>query len=490
MKTVSQPLQKAQNRESQPESAFLAITPFYRALIIGILIIYLLAIGLQGLLVLSSVSSVGWVFLALVLQCILLAIPFLFYRPTYGWLHPLIFSILFALVNHLRRTDTYLNGLQWHMALPGWDAHDLTPLVVYEGVLRSVALVAYYLGFFLCPTPAIPKLTFGKPRYLGFKTLLAVLFSTGIFLAYMQSRGGVVSHLLSWARGRNVELAGEFYWQILIQSGLIACLLWFAIDRKVFLQPLFWGCTGISFITTFLSGGSRSSVIFIVMMALLVWILRERQVDPVKIVTIAVIGLLLFGALGNFRNSTATGEVDWKVLIGASTGTESDTSAIASGLDEAAMRGTVVAGVFPILALVPQQVNFLYGSSYLAVLTLPIPKGLWPEKPGLIPGMVGETFYGMDVGMPPGALGEAYWNFGIPGILIVFFLFGLFGQWLAATFRQYAAQPVAIVLYVITLFVLSEPSSMTVVMWLTTLLPAMIFLLSIGVLSLRSDPRN
>jgi hypothetical protein len=139
-----------------------------------------------------------------------------------------------------------------------------------------------------------------------------------------------------------------------------------------------------------------------------------------------------------------------------------------------------VAGVFPILALVPHEVDFLYGSSYLAVLTLPIPKALWAEKPGLIPGLVGQTFYGADIGMPPGPIGEAYWNFGIPGVLIAFFIFGILCKWLAATFCQYATEPVAISLYVMTLFLLSEPSGLSAVLWLTSLVPALLFLFSVG----------
>lgn len=480
MKSANPSLNPANHAQSQPESPFLAITSFHRIATIVILAIYLIGIGIQELLHPSSIVSLGWVFLALILQFVILLVPIIFYQSSYGWLHPLIFSFLFALLNHLRRTGTYIDGLQWHSALPGWDANALTLLLAFELGLRSMSLVAYYFGFWLCPNLAVPKLSFHQPRHLEFKSLLVVLFSTAIFLVYTQGRGGLINHLLSWGRGRNVELAGEFYWQFLIQFGLTICLLWFALDRKALLKPLFLGCAGISCVATFLTGGSRSSVIYVIVMALMIWLLRERRVDPIKILSIAIIGFLLFGVLGNFRNSTSSGEVDWGILLGGATGETADESALSSGLDEATARGTVVAGVFPILALVPQEVDFLYGSSYLAVLTLPIPKALWAEKPGLIPGLVGQTFYGVDIGMPPGPIGEAYWNFGIPGILIAFFLFGILCKWLATVYCQYATEPVAIALYVMTLFLLSEPTGLSAVLWLTSIVPALLFLFSTG----------
>jgi oligosaccharide repeat unit polymerase len=134
---------------------------------------------------------------------------------------------------------------------------------------------------------------------------------------------------------------------------------------------------------------------------------------------------------------------------------------------------------------VPEKVDFIHGSSYLALLTLPVPRAIWPEKPGMVDGRVGEAFYGVTYGIPPGPIGEAYWNFGIPGILLVFFLLGAFYKWLSEWFQQYAQQPTVLVLYIITLFQLAELSSSAILDWLLGLVPFLIILRLIGAIAFR-----
>lgn len=402
-----------------PTSPFVAISPLYRGVIVAAWIGYLLWVGLQSFLHPSDNSALPWVFAALTLNIGLLLLPIIFYRPSYGWLHPLVFTMIFTLPNHLRKIGTYSQGLQWHVALPGWSQEDLTLLVALELGLLSLGLMASYLGFFLCPTPRVPRVGFTTPRHIEYKAMAMVLLSAVTFLAYVQGKGGLISHLLSWGEGRNISMAGEYYWNFIIQFGLTTCLLWFAVDRQASTKPVFWGCSVLSSALVFLSTGSRTGILFTVVITLMIWLLQQQKMAPLRILSLALIVMLVFGALGNFRNSTASGRIDWGALVGQSSQTQTSTT-LGSGLEEATARGTVVAGVYPILALVPKEVGFLHGSSYLAVATLPIPKRWWAGKPGLVPGLVGQVFYGIDVGMPPGAVGEAYWNFGPAGIVLIF----------------------------------------------------------------------
>jgi hypothetical protein len=445
----------------------------------------LVAIGLYQIFNPTGNGEMAGAFAALIANFALLLAPIVFYQPTFGWFHPLIFGLLFTYLDHLRRIDVYLSGLQWHAALPGWSAESLTALLSQELLLQGLGLLAWYGGYMLSPELPAPAVQFQRPRYLAVKVSGAVLFSAALFAVYMQSRGGILSHILSWGAGRNEALAGAFYWQFFTQLGLIGCLSWLVIDPRSTVRPLFWGCTATSLAMAYLTGGSRSSVIYFMIMGVLAWLLRERKMAVVQLVAIALTGLFLMGILGNLRASTYGGTIDWNVLRGG-VPAESTTgeSALTSGLSEVSQRTSVYAGVFPILGLVPEQVDFIHGSSYLAVLTLPVPRALWPEKPGLVAGRVGETFFDMPVGMPPGAVGEAYWNFGVPGVAIAFFLFGIFTRWLADSFQTYAEQPAAIVLYVITLFLLAEPSGLSLIAWLMMLVPATAFLMAIGAMTL------
>ena len=81
---------------------------------------------------------------------------------------------------------------------------------------------------------------------------------------------------------------------------------------------------------------------------------------------------------------------------------------------------------------VPDDVPYQDGATYAALLTAPVPSSVWPGKPkvSLGPWVKSEIFGQRTVagGWPPGILGEAAINFGIPGMLAMSFLFGALHQ--------------------------------------------------------------
>jgi hypothetical protein len=483
------PIESPWQDESSPSwrSPFVPMTAFHRWLVVTLLGAYLLWVGLHDLTHLTySTTASAWLFMALAVNISLLLLPVVFYQSSYGWFHPLVFNIFLTLIVHLRRTPLYLVGMPWHAALPGWSANELDRLVVYELFLRAFGLGLCYLGFWLSPRLGLPQFRFDAPRHLERKVVVTVLCAIGVFLVYMQTRGGLISHILSWGYGRRTELAGDAYWGFVIQMGITACLSWLALDRRAHRQPLFWGCAVSSLAIIFFASGSRGTLVYFLVMALLVWCLRERKISFTKPVLVVMLGLLLLGLLGNFRTSTFRGEVNWGALAGGSSTGE---SAVVTALREVSARSSEGSAVYPILAKVPAEVDFIHGRSYLAVLTLPIPRALWSEKPGMVGGQVGATFFNSSAGIPPGAIGEAYWNFGLPGVTLIFLLFGGFYRWLADTFRHYADEPAAIILYVVTLFRFAEPSTPTLVSWLIVLVLSFLFLRLAGAMRLGGTDR-
>lgn len=476
------------NKSKKITAPFVAMTPFHRVIVVGVLTSYLLLIGVQGLDNAVSNTEASLIFIALALNIALLLVPIIFFQPSYGWFHPLIFHSLFTVITHVRRLGLYVNGLQWHAALPSWSSENLNHLVVYELLLRALGLIAMYFSFWMGPAWSIPKITFKQPSRLIPKTLLVVTFSTVVFLAYMQTRGGIIAHILSWGQGRNTALAGQAYWPFFIKLGLNACLLWLATDRKAETKPIFWGVIGVSLISNFVASGSRAAIVYYMAMAVIVWLLREQKIAFTKIITVMTVGVLILGLLGNLRSSTFDGEIDWRTLTGASSSGE---TSLLSGLTEITERAGSVDGAFPIIAKVPAEEAFLYGDSYLAVLTLPIPRKFWPNKPGLVGGRIGDVFFGLsNVGMPGGALGEAYWNFGVLGVMLAYLLFGFFYRWLAESFLEYSHDSTAIVLYVVILFNSSAPDGSAIVASLIELVPLIIFFWMIGAISFRRFEKN
>ena len=77
---------------------------------------------------------------------------------------------------------------------------------------------------------------------------------------------------------------------------------------------------------------------------------------------------------------------------------------------------------------VPSLINYQYGKTYLLWMVAPIPRSLWPDKPIIrIGAILGEAIFGTTLrgGVPPGAVGELYLNFGWVGIPAGMFVFGM-----------------------------------------------------------------
>jgi len=131
----------------------------------------------------------------------------------------------------------------------------------------------------------------------------------------------------------------------------------------------------------------------------------------------------------------------------------------------------------PVVAKVPEEVDLLYGRSYVGPLLFFVPRALWPEKPRGVGAMNSEFIFGRPYsgGIPTGPVGEAYWNFHIPGVAAIFFLYGIFHRWLARFLVRYADVPVAWVLYALTLFYFS-PEGPTLTSYLQQIVTAIVFL--------------
>ena len=479
MKTVQQISEPIKSRLIKSTSPFVAMSSGHRMLIAGVIVFLVLLLGVHIILNHQPIPALGWVYLALQVNLLLLLIPIIWYKNSYGWLHPLVFSIFTTLLFHSRRLGMYLVGIEWHPALPGMSDNRLTLLVAYELLLNAIGLILYYLGFFSGIKIQIPRVKFLTPRNLEKKVLIIVFLSIVVFAAYMQTRGGIQAHILSWGQGRSTALAGQYYWQVFIKSGSIACLIWLAMGRNVYFKPLFWICSASMLVIRFITSGGRGGVVYALIYMLLVFMIREQKIAPTKILVALMVGFVLMGILGDLRQSTWNGEI----ILSSSTEQSAIKSAFNKGISEVSKRSWNSFGSLPILARVPTEVDFIYGSSYLAILSLPIPRKFWPEKPGLVGGLVTRTFFGGSYGIPPGAIGENYWNFGIPGVMVAFFLFGVFHKWLAETFRHYSQEPAAGVLYALILYN-AAPTSSSIISCLLLILPALMLLCAMGAISL------
>ena len=472
--------------KTQRKSPFISIKIHYRVALFFLLGLQLLIEFIEFLN--SNNEATKWAALAGLGQSIMLYLPIFFYRPSYGWFHPLIFLPLYTFAFNLplfipRLFTLLTEGPEsivyvpvTSIALSGWGQESLIKLNGYASLVTIISLGAYYLGFFLLPALKTPKLRLKKIKYPGIKTLITVLFSLLVFAIFLQLNGGLAGHLVAnWLGGRHANLAGKYYWAFLINFGLVGCLIWLGMDASVFKKPLFWSCALTAMFTRFLYSGSRSAVLYFLMIGVIIWMLRRGRFSATKVIAIILVAILGIGILGTFRTAVRdTGVADISTLTDIQAGI---TKAVGNDEEAGELTGGRNGGPLPILAYVPKREGYLYGSTYLAALTLFIPRSIWPDKPGLCGSRAARTFYfdNADWGIPCSSIGEAYWNFGIPGVCIVFFLYGYFHKWLAQSFRKYSGEVSVLTLYTIALFYIRPDT--TVIMKSIQLLIQMVILL-------------
>ena len=104
-----------------------------------------------------------------------------------------------------------------------------------------------------------------------------------------------------------------------------------------------------------------------------------------------------------------------------------------------------------VIQYVPTDVGYLWGSTYAKFFFWPIPRSMWPEKPEGISRIAVRYFYPemyeKGVSMSPTIIGEAYFNFGVLGVIIIMALFGVICQSLYTFLKKNRGNIGAIAVY-------------------------------------------
>jgi CDP-diglyceride synthetase len=206
---MRRPLPLAARRDTGgKDSPFIHMHLLYRVGIVVLYIVVLLTI-VVNLEVSSKSPAFTFLCLALVVNFAVVLLPVAFYKPHYGWFHPLVYLSIGYLAFHARSFATYLNGIGQHRALPTWSADDITMLIAYALALGALGNVAYFFGFFLGPEFRVPKIRFSHTSRFSVKAVVIVACTMVVFLLYMRSEGGLTAHLMSWQSGRHETMKGR-----------------------------------------------------------------------------------------------------------------------------------------------------------------------------------------------------------------------------------------------------------------------------------------
>ena len=263
-------------------------------------------------------------------------------------------------------------------------------------------------------------------------TLTLVLIVVLAILAGVQflHKMGVESLTISsFSKKRFLEIGGKKaalgYLRLIV--GFLKIGFLFYLARHLRLNRKFLSLRGFVLIVTFLLAllfpimtNSRGGVVLTILSALMIWYyLRGFSIKALMISFI--LSLFLIVALTLSRQNRITSATEIRGDVSHKYFAETVL---------AARHYLGVTKTAHIIEAVPRELPFAYGSTMFGWLVAPIPRAYWPEKPniGLGPTIVEKALHGdysRNGGVPPGLMGELYWNFGLPGIIFGMFGFGL-----------------------------------------------------------------
>lgn len=170
-----------------------------------------------------------------------------------------------------------------------------------------------------------------------------------------------------------------------------------------------------------LQGYHRFRVIIPTILALQIYMDRHQMRWPTyRMISIYALLVLAFFPMKSIGRMIQRGESLQEIIINSN---ESISEALSGEHGDTQFMDQFASA----LTLVDDHGKFFHGSVYLALITLPIPRQLWPDKPGLadyLKEISTPTRPMGEFGMIVTYLGELYVNFGSLGVYFVTFLLG------------------------------------------------------------------
>lgn len=468
----------------------LKISDTQRYIIILITSLWLLAV--YAFYVISGVAANISAYTFYCLKITLLIFPLIIMsRRHVDFLHPLIFLGLLELVTRTIAESSLLSdALRGHEALRAESQETISDVLIFKFAMDCVAIMATYLGFIFTRSP----FNLSTPRLVEANAILLSLWIScfiGIF-AFTQIAEELGGYdVLLATKGKYIaEAIGGGHWNVI--TGFTAAAAWFgaAYLRNPERSVVFWASLLLAITIEFAVTASRGATLNILIVVGVLLFARRQKLNFVAVAAVAVTLLLSAGLLSQLRHSVQGIRLPTEV---ASTATEAliADEALADAMRELSKYSGAGSTDYPIYLLVGTDKPFLLGESYLAILAAPVPRAYWPDKPMGVGRRASHEFmpsYKHDTGVPPTATGEAYWNFGIPGVIIIFFIWGAFLKVLWS-FAGKSAPGGRLLYYVVTLIFL-RPQTSLFYNWAIAVFPMIGVSLLVYLTSFKADFRN
>lgn len=291
-------------------------------------------------------------------------------------------------------------------------------------VAINLAIVMWVVGYLSLPTNRFSKQNSVKvlnpTRYytvLGLMTL-AGLVLVGLYLQKINFIEQLANVGLSAKRFISINNEVSPIGHLRIGADLIAglaliqALYYYVIDHRPRNAVLLGALVGLAVFVPFVAS-VRGEIIYLLFSILVVRHYGYKKVRAWAIVVALIVSFLILGFMETLRQRTTDNGANQPINFHAS-------QVLNTMIYTPHFIGVGKTSV--VIHKVPRDLDYLYGKSYAMTLIAPIPRVLWQDKPVVRIGrFVGQKIYERPnrSGVPPGLIGEAYLNFGWPGIVFI-----------------------------------------------------------------------
>lgn len=370
-------------------------------------------------------------FLFIILNAILillLILDFKFYKyPLY--VNPLFFFVLGVLL---------FIGLPYFIdpAMGNKSYNDFTDVVIFT----IIGSIYFFIGWLVINERKFNgggRLSYFRPKL----SILYIFFLIGFLIHYYLSKkiGSTLLEQIILIRaqsGMSTDNIWESLWRIpysfsfgfINASSFLA--IYFSIKNQITNKFLKLLTILIFFITIILnfSTGTRMNIFTIISGPIILYLYEMRKIKSFlkiikRLIAIGFLFTILFGIIAILSSARDVGlKSEFDINF---------SNIVTYGLNQ-------IPDFNSAIKMFPKEKDFLYGSTYLAVLVNPIPREFFPNKPVGIGAIMGNidpiSRKGTSISIT--FFGEAYANFGIIGIVIIPFLGGVISKMLFNWFRS------------------------------------------------------
>lgn len=429
--------------------------------------------------------NTGFVWISSFLYLIILGLPFFWPNFQPSLFHPIVFYVFWHGFRGLIEGKFALtvSGLPYHLALTGHTKSDLDQLIIEAFLLESISFLCLYLGYSLFTGYSSFHLPNPTPSTIGCKAFFWLLISAfGLYIIAVHA-GGILSLFLQRGLPSDLRISSELggQWNYLAGIGTIIPLVWLASAPNAIKRSSFWLLVIAVLMIKFAATGSRGGTIGPLIMLGTIWILQHRKV-PYKIIILgAFLAMTIVGFLGEFRSATQKIQIKDFESIKIET---TFSNWLDSFFGEVQENEGIKNGQLAVLGKVPEEVPYLYGESYWSIPFLFIPNVLLPfEKPDAAGKLNAERIFKQPLtAIPPGPVGEAFWNFSYPGVIFLFFFYGAFLRIISNLFYKNPDNSLLLFVYVLVLFVFS-PTTPAIYEFFQLLIPGLLIWFSFHIKS-------